>query len=93
MKTTELVDDISRRSGMAKEGVKKIVDALLETLTAAAKKGEDVTLSGFGQFKVKDVPARQGRNPSSGEMIEIAATRKLTFTPAKVIKDALKPAE
>jgi DNA-binding protein HU-beta len=93
MKATELVDEISRRSGMAKEGVKKIVDATIATLADAARKGEDVVLPGFGQFKVKDVPARQGRNPSSGEVIEIAATRKLSFTPAKAIKDALKPAD
>ena len=53
-------------------------------------KGEVVTLAGLGQFKVKDVPARKGRNPSTGEAIDIAASRKLTFTPAKLLKDALK---
>ena len=55
----------------------------------AAKKGEEVNLAGFGKFKVKDSPARQGRNPATGEAIEIAASRKLGFTPAKQVKDAL----
>ena len=55
----------------------------------AAKKGEEVNLLGFGKFKVKENPARQGRNPATGATIEIAASRKLGFTPAKQVKDAL----
>jgi DNA-binding protein HU-beta len=44
---------------------------------------------GFGKFKVKETPAREGRNPATGETIKIAASKKLTFTPAKAVKDAL----
>ena len=57
-------------------------------ITGAAKQGNELSLSSFGKFKVKDSPARQGRKPATGEVIEIAATRKLTFTPAKQVKDA-----
>jgi DNA-binding protein HU-beta len=66
-----------------------IVDAVFAGIVDAAKKGEEVNLPGFGKFKVKDSPARQGRNPATGERIEIAASRKLGFTPAKQVKDAL----
>jgi DNA-binding protein HU-beta len=55
----------------------------------AAKRGDEIILAGFGKFKVKDAAARQGRNPATGETIEIAATRKLGFTPAKQVKVAL----
>ncbi|MBW8783415.1 MAG: HU family DNA-binding protein [Novosphingobium sp.] len=55
----------------------------------AASKGEEVSLNGFGKFKVKDTPAREGRNPANGATIQIAAAKKLTFTPAKAVKARL----
>ena len=58
-------------------------------MAAAAARGEDISISGFGKFKVKDSPAREGRNPANGQTIQIAASRKLTFTPAKAVKDQL----
>jgi DNA-binding protein HU-beta len=48
-----------------------------------------VSLNGFGKFKVKDSPAREGRNPATGATLQIAASKKLTFTPAKAVKDTL----
>ncbi len=62
---------------------------MFSSITAAAKQCAEVSLPGFGKFKVKDSPARQGRNPATGETIEIAASRKLSFAPAKQVKDAL----
>lgn len=91
MNIGELIERVSDKTGMDKMGVKKVMDGLITTMSEAAKTGEDVALPGFGQFKVKDVSARTGRNPSTGEAMEIAATRKLGFTPAKALKDALKP--
>jgi DNA-binding protein HU-beta len=58
-------------------------------IVEAAKQGDEVNLAGFGKFKVKDSPARQSRNPATGETIEIAASRKLGFSPARQVKDAL----
>jgi DNA-binding protein HU-beta len=52
-------------------------------------RGEEVSLPGFGKFKVQAKPARTGRNPSTGEVIEIAATKKVVFQPAKALKDAV----
>ena len=62
---------------------------MIAGIVDAARKGDEVNLAGFGKFKVKDSPARQGRNPGTGESMEIAASRKLSFSPAKQVKDAL----
>jgi DNA-binding protein HU-beta len=89
VKTSELIDQVASEAGVDKTAAKKVVEAVLNGIVAAAKKGEEVNLSGFGKFKVKESPARTGRNPGTGEAIEIAASRKLGFTPAKQVKDAL----
>lgn len=74
---------------MEKSAARKAVEAVLTGIVDAARKGDEVNLLGFGKFKVKDSPARQGRNPATGATMEIAASRKLGFTPAKQVKDAL----
>ena len=89
MKTADLIDHVSREAGMEKGAAKKAIEAVLAGIVDAAKKGEEVNLPGFGRFKVKDSPARQGRNPATGATIEIAASNKLGFSPAKQVKDAL----
>jgi len=89
MNFSDLIAAVSTDTGMAKEGVKTILEASIATLTEKAAAGEDAVLPGFGQFKVKDVPARQGRNPGTGAVIDIPASRKLSFTPAKALKEAL----
>ena len=75
--------------GFGLRTAKKAVDAVFAGIVEAAKKGEEVSLPSFGKFKVKDSAARQGRNPATGETIEIAASRKLGFSPAKQVKDVL----
>jgi DNA-binding protein HU-beta len=89
MNTSELIEKVAAEAGLEKAQARKAIDALISAVTAAAKGGDSVAVSGFGQFKVKDSPARQGRNPATGETIEIAAARKLTFAPAKAVKDLL----
>jgi DNA-binding protein HU-beta len=89
MNTSELIEHVATHAGLEKTQARKAVDALVSAITSAAKGGDSVALSGFGQFKVKDTPARQGRNPATGEPIEIAAARKLVFAPAKAVKDIL----
>ncbi|MFT9092408.1 MAG: HU family DNA-binding protein [Gluconacetobacter sp.] len=89
MKITELVDHIASAADLSKADARKAVDALVAAVTDAAKAGDEVTLPDFGKFKVKDAPAREGRNPATGATITIAASRKLTFTPAKALKDSL----
>jgi DNA-binding protein HU-beta len=89
MKTAELIDYVASEAGVETSAAKKAVEAVLTCIVETAKKGEEVNLPGFGKFKVKDSPARQGRNPGTGATIEIAASRKLGFLPAKQVKDAL----
>jgi DNA-binding protein HU-beta len=89
MKTADLIDHVASQAGMEKSVAKKAIEPVFAGIVDAAKKGDEVNLPGFGRFKVKDSPARQGRNPATGETIEIAASKKLGFSPAKQVKDAL----
>ena len=89
MNTTELIDAVAAEHGIAKSDAKKILDGIIGAIMDSAAKGEEVSLNGFGKFKVKDSPARNGRNPATGETISIAASRKLSFAPAKAVKDKL----
>jgi DNA-binding protein HU-beta len=89
MNTADLIEQVAAEHGVAKEHAKKILDSALAAITAAASAGEEVTLAGFGRFKVTDRAERQGRNPATGETITIAASKKLAFTAAKSVRDTL----
>lgn len=89
MNSSDLVDVIAKQTGTGKADVRKCLDMILAAIADAAVHGDEVSLSGFGKFKVKAMAARVGRNPANGARIEIAATNKLAFTPAKAIKDRL----
>jgi DNA-binding protein HU-beta len=89
MNNTELAEALAADHGLTKADARKYVDGIFSAIAGAAAKGEEVSLNGFGKFKVKDQPAREGRNPSTGAAIQIAASKKLTFTPAKAVKDQL----
>ena len=68
VKTAELIDQVA--SAVEKSAAKKAVDAVFAGIVEAAKQGDEVNLAGFGKFKVKDSPARQGRNPATGERLK-----------------------
>ncbi|MEZ5784481.1 MAG: HU family DNA-binding protein [Rhizobiaceae bacterium] len=85
----ESADKIATDNNLTKAQAKNIVDSVFKQIADAAQSGAETSLPGFGKFKVKETPARDGRNPSTGATIKIAASKKLTFTPAKAIKDAL----
>ena len=91
MNTAELAEQISEAHDMNKAQAKAVVEAVFAAIVETAKKGEEVSIPGFGKFKVGSREARQGRNPSTGEAIQIAASKKLAFTPAKQVKDAMNP--
>lgn len=86
---SDIADKIAADNGLTKVQAKAVVDDVFKALTSAAKKGDEVNVPGFGKFKVKATPAREGRNPANGEKIKIAASKKLTFAPAKALKDAM----
>ena len=92
MNIAALADHIAGQHGMDRKQAKQIVEAVFAAVVEMALKGEDVSLPGFGKFKVASREARQGRNPATGEAIQIAASKKLAFTQAKQLKDALNPA-
>jgi DNA-binding protein HU-beta len=93
MNIAELADHIAGQHGMDKKQAKTVVEAVFAAVVETAVKGEEVSLPGFGKFKVASRDARQGRNPATGEAIQIAASKKLAFTPAKQVKDALNVAK
>jgi DNA-binding protein HU-beta len=87
--TSELVAKIAAAHSVSKTQAQGIVDSMLKSIMSAAANGEEISLPGFGKFKVKETPERGGRNPTSGEKIKIAASRKLTYSPAKAVKELL----
>ena len=91
MNTTELAERVATEHALGKGQAKKVVEAILAAIVRAAASGEEVALGGFGKFGITDRPARQGRNPATGAAMEIAASRKLAFTPAKSVRDTLNP--
>ncbi|AMK26621.1 HU family DNA-binding protein (plasmid) [Sphingobium sp. SJ10-10] len=89
MNNSAIAEAIASEHGLTKTDARTYVDAVFTAIADAAANGNEVSLNGFGKFKVKDSPAREGRNPANGETIQIAASKKLTFTPAKAVKDQL----
>ena len=89
MNKGELIDEVAKVVSTKKEA-QIAVDCVLSSITNALKKGEDVTLTGFGTFKVVKRKARKGRNPATGEAIKIKATKAPKFTPGKSLKEAVK---
>ena len=90
MNTTDLAAQDAEQDGkISKAQAKAVVDAVFAAIAGAAQKGDEVSVPGFGKFKVQNKPARTGRNPATGATINIAASKKLVFQPAKALKDAL----
>ncbi|WP_404477350.1 HU family DNA-binding protein [Novosphingobium sp. BL-52-GroH] len=89
MNNSDLADVIAASNGLTKADARKVVDAVFDAIGDAAAKGDEISLNGFGKFKVKDSPEREGRNPATGEAMTIKASKKLGFAPAKAIKDKL----
>ena len=89
MNSADLADKIAADNGLTKADAKKIVDGIFAAMADAAAAGDEISVPGFGKFKVKASAAREGRNPSTGATIQIAASKKLAFTPAKAVKDKL----
>lgn len=89
MNKTELVDAISRDSGLTKSDSDKAVNAFVKVIEAALKKGDDVSLVGFGSFLVKTTAGRSGRNFKTGKTIEIPPRKSVRFKPGKNLKDCV----
>jgi DNA-binding protein HU-beta len=90
MTKTELIDKISSGAGLSKADASRALDSAIDSVKAALKKGQKVTLVGFGTFSVTKRKARKGRNPRTGQVISIPAAKTPKFTAGKALKDAVK---
>jgi len=86
---SELIDAIAASADIPKAAAGRALDAMIDSVTESLKKGDQVVLVGFGTFSVKDRAARTGRNPQTGQPIEIAAAKIPSFKAGKALKDAL----
>lgn len=89
MNIGELAKGVAATTGSSEAEAKAAIIAVFDQIAGAAAKGEEVSIPGFGKFAVKDRSERQGRNPATGEAITIAASKKVSFTAAKGLKDRL----
>jgi DNA-binding protein HU-beta len=87
---SEFVDQVADRAGLSKKDAGDAVDAVLVTIEDALKRGSDISFSGFGKFSVSQRSAREGRNPATGEKIQIAASKVPKFTAGAGLKKAVK---
>ncbi|PIR43124.1 DNA-binding protein HU [candidate division WWE3 bacterium CG10_big_fil_rev_8_21_14_0_10_32_10] len=87
---TELIEMVAKKAGVTKAESQRVVDAVIESITEALERGEKVTVTGFGTYEVRQRAARMGRNPQTGETIQIPAQRTPAFRAGKSLKDAVK---
>jgi len=90
MNKAELINAVADRTQLSKKDATLAVHAVFDVITGALKEDSKVQVMGFGQFDVRERSARKGRNPQTGEEIEIKASRVPAFKPGKALKDAIK---
>jgi DNA-binding protein HU-beta len=90
MNKTDLVNVVSEKAEISKKDAAKAVDAVFDSIIEALANDDKVQLIGFGNFETRERSARKGRNPQTGEEIEIAASKVPAFKPGKQFKDAIK---
>ena len=90
MNKTELISAVAESSDLSKKDAGKAVDAVFQTIMDSLGEGERVQIIGFGNFEVRDRAARKGRNPQTGEEIEIPASKVPAFKAGKALRDAVK---
>jgi len=92
MNKTELRDAVAEATDLSAAQADKVLNAVLDSITSALSSGDKVTLPGFGTFETRDRAARQGRNPQTGETIDIAASTAPAFKPGAQLKQAVSKA-
>lgn len=90
MNKADLVTAVAQRAGLTKKQSEQAVNAVVETIEEALKKGERVSIVGFGTFEVRSRRARVGRNPQTGKTIQIPPSKVPAFKPGKALRDAVK---
>ena len=90
MRKPELAAAIADRTGLTREKASEVITAFTDQVSAAASRGEDVTLIGFGTFNIRSREARDGRTPQTGETIRIPASKTVGFKAGKALKDEIR---
>ncbi len=90
MNKSQLIDSISIKTEISKKDVEKVINVFTNVVTDTLADGDKVAITGFGTFEVVERAARTGRNPKTGESIEIGASKSPKFKASKVLKDAVK---
>ncbi|MBP1907495.1 DNA-binding protein HU-beta [Paenibacillus turicensis] len=90
MNKSDLITQVVESTELSKKDATKAVDAVFEAISTALQNGDKVQLVGFGNFEVRERSARKGRNPQTGEEIEIPASKIPAFKPGKALKDGIK---
>jgi DNA-binding protein HU-beta len=90
MHKTDLIKEIANHTGLSQKDAGASLEAFIKLITKSLKKGEQVTLIGFGTFKVVKTSARKGRNPQTGKEIQIKASKRVKFSAGKTLKDSVK---
>ena len=89
MKKKELIERIAEKSGVPKSEAQRYFEAFEQVITEALKAGEEVQITGFGKFSVKERKAREGRNPQTGQKMKIAAQKVPAFSAGNALKEAV----
>lgn len=92
MTKNQIIDQVAKQTGMTKKAVAEVVEALGGVVNNALVAGESVQIAGFGNFSVKEKAAYTGRNPRTNEAVEIPASRRVSFSASKTLKDKLNEA-
>ncbi|MFA5701837.1 MAG: integration host factor subunit alpha [Desulfuromonas sp.] len=89
MTKADLVENVYYKTGFSKKESAEIVEAVFELMKQTLERGDKIKIAGFGNFEVKQKATRRGRNPQTGEEIEISARKILTFKPSQVLKNII----
>jgi len=89
MKKAEMIEALATATGLSKADTEKVFNATFDLFKSELEKGNEVSVSGFGKFKISERAARTGRNPATGETIEIKASKSVAFKVGKELKDKL----
>jgi len=89
MNKSELITKVSETAELSKKDATRAVDAVFDAISEALQQGDKVQLVGFGNFEVRERSARKGRNPQTGEEIEISASKIPAFKPGKALKEGI----
>lgn len=93
MNKGELIDELATRANVTKKQADSVFSAALDAIMEAVARGEKVTLVGFGSFEARERKAREGRNPKTGEKMEIPATKVPAFSAGKLFKEKVAPGD